>query len=90
MRHKGKTDHGWGIRVRVRFAPPIAGQARRGRRAEPRRRWQVIITQMTRGDFHRGGCDASIDAQWDADEHGQHGGFALCMFALRQDVGDHW
>jgi hypothetical protein len=45
---------------------------------------------MTRCDVHRGGCNAPIDAQWDADENGQHGGFALCRFALRQDVGDHW
>jgi len=44
-------------------------------------------TRMTRGDFHRGGCDVSIDTQRNAVEDGQHGGFAL---ALCQDVGDHW
>ena len=49
-----------------------------------------MITQMTRGDFHQGGCDASIDVQWGADEHGQHGVFALCEFSLRKDAGDHW
>ena len=45
---------------------------------------------MTRGDFHRGGRDASIDAQWDADKNGQHRVFALCRLALRQDAGDRW
>jgi hypothetical protein len=88
--HRRNTGHGWGIRVGFRCTPPITSQTRRGRRAESRRRQQVMITQTTRADFYWGGSDASINAQRDADEDGQHRGFALCTPALRQDAGDRW
>ena len=47
---------------------------------------------MMHGNFHRGRYDASINAQWDADENRQHGGLPsvglLCARMLEMDPGE--